>query len=92
MLRIQRTTSAGPVYSLSGRIETEDILELQRLLSLEAADQQIAFDLLEITRVDQDAVGFLATCEAKGIKLEHCPTYIREWLDIERRKSSSQQS
>jgi ABC-type transporter Mla MlaB component len=72
------------VYSLSGRIEAEDVIELQRLLALEAAGQQIVFDLHEIARVDQDAVRFLTHCEAEGIELQNCPAYLREWLDMER--------
>src|SRR5258708_28903113 len=36
MLRIQRSSSGGVVFSLSGRIETEDVAELHRVLSLEA--------------------------------------------------------
>jgi hypothetical protein len=84
MLRIQRSANGEVVLSLSGRIETEDVAELERLLGLEAACQTIAFDLREITLVDRDAVKFLARCEKESIKLENCPPYIREWIDIER--------
>jgi hypothetical protein len=81
MLRIQRSFNDGVVLSLSGRIETEDIAELQRLLSLEAVDQEIALDLREVTLVERDAVIFLERCEEKRIKLENCPAYIRKWID-----------
>ena len=69
------------MFSLSGRIETQDVAELQRLLSLEAAGQDITLDLQDITLVDRDAVKFLAHCEAQRIKLENCPPYIREWIE-----------
>jgi hypothetical protein len=82
MLRIERATNRGVVFSLSGRIETEDIAELQRLLSLETGED-IAFDLQDVTMADRDAVKFLADCESKNIKLENCPAYIREWIDKE---------
>jgi hypothetical protein len=91
MLRIQRSSSRGVVYSLSGRIETEDVAELQRLLSLEAAGQDITLDLQDITLVERDAMKFLSRCEAESIKLENCPAYIRGWIDTERRQSSQQQ-
>jgi anti-anti-sigma regulatory factor len=78
MLRIQRSSNRGVVFSLSGRIEIEDVAELQRLISLEAAGQRIALDLQDITLVDRDAVMFLAHCDAQMIKLENCPAYIRE--------------
>lgn len=90
MLRIQRSSKRGVVFSLSGRIETEDVAELQRLFSLEAVGQDITLDLQEITLVDRDAVKFLARCEAESIKLENCPAYIREWIDSERGGGSRQ--
>lgn len=85
MLRIERASNRGVVFSLSGRIETEDIAELQRLLSLEAG-QDIAFDLQDVILADRDAVKFLASCESQNIKLENCPAYIREWIDKENRQ------
>lgn len=86
MLRIERSSNRGVAFSLSGRIETEDVEELQRLLGLEAAGQDIAFDLQDVTLADRDAVKFLAHCEAQNIKLENCPAYIREWIDTENRQ------
>jgi hypothetical protein len=71
---------------LSGRIETEDVLELQRLLGLETAGQNIVFDLQDVTLVDRDAVKFLARCELEGIELTNCPAYVREWIAAEREK------
>jgi hypothetical protein len=91
MLRIQRSSNAGVVFSLSGRIESEDVVELQRVLGLESSGQAIAFDLKEITLVHRDAVKFLARCEAESIELENCPAYIREWIDIETGGSSRQE-
>jgi len=74
------------VFSLSGRIETEGVLELQRLLGLETAGQNIVFDLQDVTLVDRDAVKFLARCELEGIELTNCPAYVREWIAAEREK------
>ena len=86
MLRIERSSNRGVVLSLSGRIEIEDVAELQRLLGLEAANQEIAFDLQNVTLVDRDAVKFLARCESQTITLNNCPAYIREWIDTENRQ------
>lgn len=72
------------MLSLSGRIEAEDVTELERLLGKESANQSIAFDLHEITLVDRDAVPFLARCEDGGIELLNCPQFIREWMETER--------
>ena len=90
MLRNLRSSNVGLVFTLSGRIEAEDITELQRLLQLDATGQDIAFDLLDITLVDRDAVKFLASCEAESIKLENCPAYVREWIGTESGGSSQQ--
>lgn len=91
MLNIQRQSSNGRVVlSLSGRIEMEDVAELQRLLSLEAADQIIVLDFEDVTLIDRDAVKLLANWEADSIQLENCPAYIREWIGAERGQSSQE--
>ncbi len=33
---------------------------------------------------DRDAVKFLRDCEARGMKLENCPEYVREWMESEK--------
>jgi hypothetical protein len=84
MLRIQRKVNGKVIFTLSGRIEAEDIDELRRLFELEDSSRKIALDLRDVTLVDRDGVKFLAVCEAKGIELENCPAYIREWIARER--------
>jgi len=84
MLRIQRSQNGQVVFTLSGRIEAEDVVELRRLFALEPAAYQLVLDLRDVRIVDRDAVKFLARCEADGIKLENCPLYIREWMNRER--------
>jgi len=81
MLRIQRSANGRVVFKLSGRIEDEDLKELKEVLVLEVTGQQLVLDLRDVTLINQDAVKFLATCEADSIKLENCPAYIRKWID-----------
>lgn len=88
MLKIRRSTNGKIVFTLSGRIEIEDVAELQRLLALESADRNLAFDLADVTLVDREAVKFLAHCEADSIELENCPPYIREWIQREKARNS----
>jgi hypothetical protein len=92
MLRIERSTDLGVVFTLTGRIAADDIVELQRLIGLESVGQDITFDLREITMVDREAVKFLERCKAQNIKLENCPAYIREWIQTERGGGSQQES
>jgi hypothetical protein len=81
MLRTRRTGNGQVLFTLSGRIETEDIKQLQELLGVETSGQQLTLDLKDVTLVNQDAVKFLGRCEADGIKLDNCPLHIRTWID-----------
>jgi len=81
MLKIERTGNGQVLFTLSGRIEAEEIKELQQLLALERSGHQVIFNLRDVTLVNQDAVNFLAQCEADGIKLENCPLHVRTWID-----------
>ena len=87
MLRIERSANGQVVFTLSGRMQTEDIEQVQQLLIVETPGQPVMFDLRDVTLVNQDAVTFLADCEAKGIKLESCPLHIRSWIDQEKRRT-----
>jgi len=85
MLRIQRSTEGkNVVFALSGRIEVEDVAELQSLLQSEVGDHHLVLDLKDVKLVNRDAVKFLAQYEADGAKLKNCPAFIREWTTRER--------
>jgi hypothetical protein len=91
MLRIERSANGQVVFTLSGRMQTEDIEQVRQLLVVEAPGQRLMFDLRDVMLVNQDAVTFLADCEAKGIKLESCPLHIRNWIDQEKRRDKRRQ-
>ena len=88
MLKIQRSANGSVVFALSGRIEADDVTELQRLFELESASRHLVLDLKDVTLADRDAVSFLMRCEENGIRIKNCPPYIREW--IEREKGTQQ--
>jgi len=90
MLKIQRSSSDKVIYTLSGRIEAEDLAELRRLIDLESAGQHLALDLKDVTLADRDAVKFLLDSEEHGIKLENCPLYIHEWIEREQEAKHSE--
>jgi hypothetical protein len=81
VLKIERSANGRVVFRLSGRIETEDVKELQELLAMETAGRQIMLDLSGVTLVNLDAVKFLDRCEADSMMLENCPSYIRQWIE-----------
>ena len=91
MLRIERSANGQVVFTLSGRMQTEDIERFQQLLVVETPGRQLMFDLRDVTLVNQDAVTFLADCEANGIKLESCPLHIRNWIDQAKRRDKRRQ-
>jgi ABC-type transporter Mla MlaB component len=84
MFKIRRFEDMGVVtLALSGRIEEEQLPQLQRLLEVEseAKTTDIVLDLVDVRLVDRQAIKFLATCEARGILLKNCPSYVREWIE-----------
>ena len=79
MWKLQRSANgASVIFTLSGRIEADQLAELERLF--EAERNPMVLDLEEIELVDREAVQFLAQCRAKGIRLQRCPAYIRAWM------------
>jgi anti-anti-sigma regulatory factor len=84
MLKIERTANQEVVFKLTGRMNAENVNELEKLIDSEASGRRIVFDLKDLRLVDQDVVGFLRRCEADSIELKNCPAYIREWITGER--------
>jgi len=73
------------VLSISGRIEAQELLEVQKAVSAEGtASKGIDLDLENVRLVDQEVVTYLACCEASGTRLRNCPAYIREWIEREK--------
>ena len=84
MLRIRRSVNAQVVFTLSGRMEEEDIPELETLIRSEANGRRIVLDLKDLTLVGRDAISILERWEAKGIALKNCAGYVREWISRSR--------
>ncbi len=72
------------MFILSGRLEKHAIAELRRLLELQTNDRDIVLDLKDIGVIDREVMRFFVRCEADGVKLENCPSYIREWIEREK--------
>jgi len=80
MLKIERSANGEVVFTLSGRMEAENVAELKTLLRSEAGGRRVILDLKDVILVDRDAVSFLESCEADSINLVNCSGYIREWI------------
>jgi hypothetical protein len=80
LLRIHRKANGDVVFTLSGRIATEDVAELEAVIGAEGKDRRIVLDLKDMTLTGQEGICFLAQCEAAGITLVNCDPYVREWI------------
>ena len=80
MLKIQKSSNGQVVFTLSGRMDEEDISELDRLIRSETNGRPVILDLRNLTLVGRDAISFLARCEADRIILKNCEQYVREWI------------
>jgi len=80
MLRIQERSDGenSVTFSLSGRIESQQVDELRRMIETE--HRKVSLDLEEVKLVDSDAVRFLSSCDARGIELRNCPPYVHQWI------------
>ena len=82
-LRIERSARERfTMFTLSGRMETEHVVELKELFDHDY--RNIILDLQDLRLADRDAVRFLKGCEKDGMKLQNCPEYVREWMDREK--------
>jgi len=80
MLKITRVKHAGTTtLVVSGRIDAEQLPDLRRSVETEHASDVI-LDLNEVSLVDVEVVRFFLHCEMQGIRLAHCPAYVREWM------------
>jgi hypothetical protein len=86
VLKITTAANGEVVLTVSGRMDAENLAELETLMTSEANGRRIVLDLKDLTLVDQDAVSFLERCEAENITLKNCPAYIREWITGERKR------
>jgi anti-anti-sigma regulatory factor len=84
MLRIMRVTDGTPTLILSGRIGVEQLPDVRRAVETEQA-LDLVLDLREVTLVDAAVVRFFLRCEQQGIRITHCPAYVREWMAREKR-------
>lgn len=79
MLKIVRSENdMAVVFSLSGRLDSEHIAQLQA--AFEAETLAVQLDMREVIRVDREVVMTLARWSAEGIVLVNCPAYLQSWI------------
>lgn len=70
------------VLRISGRLTGDHVDTLRTLVEQES--DALTLDLKDVRLVDGEAVKLLAIHESKGIRIDNCPLYIREWIRRER--------
>jgi len=76
VLKIQRTANGVSVIALSGRMETEHIVELEKLLEAEPPGRRIVLDLKHLTLAGQSEIDLVAPCDGRGVTLANCAPII----------------
>ena len=81
-MKIERSQNGVTVLKVSGQIGVDDLPQLQESISRER-NEGLVLDLSELKLIDSDGIQFLIRCEARGIRVENRPAYIREWMSKE---------
>jgi anti-anti-sigma regulatory factor len=87
MLKIQRTANGDVVFTVSGRLQGDNVSQLSALLAAEQDGRTRVLDLKDVVLVDGDVVRFLRACANHSIVLRNCPPYIRAWMAREGEQS-----
>jgi anti-anti-sigma regulatory factor len=80
MLKIERIANGDVVLTVAGELERGNACELLRSLAEETEGRTVILDLKNLVLVDRSAVRHLQECEARGILLRNCPSYVRIWI------------
>jgi hypothetical protein len=89
MLRIDKSTvNTQTILKLSGRIQEEDLSDLQ--MEIERCPDSPQLDLKDVNLLDRRSVRFLIQCESRGIQLVNCPLFVQEWITCERGRAGPQ--
>jgi anti-anti-sigma regulatory factor len=84
LLRIHRSANGDVVFTISGRLDSENTAELEALIGAETGGRRIVLDLKNVTLAGQDGIDFLARCEEAGVTLVNCAAYVRDWIARQR--------
>ena len=81
LLKIQRRMDPTLVFTVSGRLDVENVGELCHLIDEEPAGAVVVLDFTDLVLADRDAIRYLRDRETGDrIVLHNCPTYIRLWM------------
>jgi hypothetical protein len=78
---IETQGSEAARVRLTGKLSSDYLPELERLVegALESG-RRVGFDLGAVTLADREAVAFLVRRASRGIGIDRCPAFLREWI------------
>ena len=84
LLKIQRTMDRTVVFTVSGRLDAENVSELCQLIDAEPASAAVVLDFTDLVLADRDAIRYLRDCETGDrVVLRNCPEYVRVWMSAD---------
>ena len=84
LLKIQRGIDPTFVFTVSGRLDAENVSELCQLIDAEPAGAVVVVDLTDLVLAERDAIRYLRDCETGDrVVLRNCPEYVRVWMAAE---------
>jgi hypothetical protein len=84
LLKIQRAMDQTAVFTVSGRLDGENVRELCQLIDAEPPGTPVVVDLTDLVLADRDAIRYLRDCETGDrVVLRNCPEYVRVWMSAD---------
>jgi len=84
LLKIQRAMDQTAVFTVSGRLDGENVRELCQLIDAEPPGAPVVVDLTDLVLADRDAIRYLRDCETGDrVVLRNCPEYVRVWMSAD---------
>ena len=81
MFRVLKSTNGDNLFSVCGRVGTEQTEELRTIVQFADGNRPLALDLRDVTLVNNEGLAFFWRCEKDGIALRNCPGFVREWIN-----------
>lgn len=83
MLKIESVADSprSVTYAVAGDLNSEHLDVLQRIVTeARKTHNSVVLDLREVTFVDRQSLCYLAGARGSGLRLTHCPAYVRRWI------------